>query len=96
MLTTIKEHLVHKEEACNIRTHIYIYVNIYIYIYIYIYEEPASKDDKRKSKNEVCNVNASSEMIYWKRALYKYVHIYAYTHIKALFQNTTYELGIQI
>ena len=36
----------------------------------------------------------SSEIMFSKRALHKYVHIYAYIHMrKALFENIIYELG---
>ena len=44
---------------------------------------------------------SSSEIMFWKRALHKYVQLYTYTHIythiwKALFQNIINELGIGI
>ena len=40
---------------------------------------------------------SSSEIIFRKKALHKYIHIYAHIEMqKSLFPNTIYELGIDI
>ena len=54
-----------------------------------------SKRDKRQSKNRGCNANVKMEIMFWKRVLYKCLHIYAYILMwKALFQSIIYQLGI--
>ena len=48
-------------------------------------------------KIDVAMPMPSSEIIFWKRILHKYVDIYAYTHMwKACYQNTTIGRGICI
>ena len=53
------------------------------------------KRDKRKI--EVAMPMPSSKVMFWKRALHKYIHTYPYILMwKTVFQNTIYELGIDI
>ena len=65
---------------------IYIYIHINIYTHIYI-----------SPKIEVSMTMPRSDIMLWKRALHKYVPIYAFIHMrKALFENIIIKLGIGI